>query len=78
MRISKKNFCVITGNLCTCCSVYCVVGTKKAQGLQADLHLRDRNTIITSVVGGSGFIGLLREPKHFLWFCFGLLLSFHI
>jgi len=29
MRISKQSFCVITGNVCTCCSVYCVVSTKK-------------------------------------------------
>jgi len=52
MRVSKQSFCVITGNVCTRCSVYCVVSTKKAQRLQTDLHFRDRNATMTS---GPGF-----------------------
>jgi len=59
MRVSKQSFCVITGNVCTCCSVYCVVSTKKPQRFQTDLHLRDRNPTVTSGFGDSSFIDLL-------------------
>jgi len=78
MRVSKQSFCVITGNVCTRCSVYCVVSTKKAQRLQTDLHLHDRNATMTSGFGGRSFMNLLMQSAHFLWSCFGVFLSFHI
>jgi len=33
--------------------VVCIVSTKKAQQLQTDLHLRDRNATMASGFGGS-------------------------
>jgi len=52
MLDSKISFYVITGNVCTHCSLYCV-STKQAQRLQTGLRLRDRNATMTSKWKGS-------------------------
>jgi len=44
----KVSLYVITGNVCTHCTVYCFVSTKQAHPLLTGLRLRDINATVTS------------------------------